>query len=296
MRLLIFGANGQVGRELVNRCEDRKIDAVHVGRAQCDIRNVADVEAALLAAGPTVVVNAAAYTAVDRAESEPEIAFSTNRNGSLNLARMCEAHAVPLVHLSTDYVFDGTKSEPYVEDDPACPINVYGASKHAGEDAIRSAVERHIIIRTAWVYGCHGKNFLKTMLDLAKTRSEWSVVCDQWGNPTSTVDLADALIAAACAANGKHASWGTYHFAGAGDATWFDFASEVIAAQRRFTGLAPTIRPVATEEYPTAARRPGNSRLQSSLFEATFGVRAAKWPSRVQDTVGTLLQSSNGEP
>lgn len=289
MRLLILGGGGQVASELIERCAVDDVEAVALGRTQCDIRDEKSVQDAFRLVSPTVVVNSAAYTAVDLAESHAAQAFAVNRDGAMNLANACRSFHLPLVHLSTDYVFDGSKAAPYVEYDQPCPINVYGSSKHAGEDAIRCGTDEHVIIRTAWVYGRHGRNFLKTMLGLAKTRTEWNVVHDQQGNPTSTVDLAEALLAAARAADRKQAPWGTYHFTGSGDATWFEFAQEIVRAQTALTGLAPSISPITTDEYQTAARRPRNSRLLSDRFEATFGIRAASWQMRTHEAVHALL-------
>ena len=289
MRLLIFGGGGQVASELVEHCARHDVDAIAVGRGQCDIRDANALMAALAGSTPTVVVNTAAYTAVDRAESEPTLAFSVNRDGAMNLAVACKAHGVPLIHMSTDYVFDGAKPEPYVEADETSPINVYGSSKRDGEEAVRKGTDQHVILRTAWVYGAHGRNFLKTMLELARTRPEWNVVHDQVGNPTSTADIAAALVAAARASTGGHVPWGTYHFTGSGDATWYEFANEIVRVQGALTGRTPVLRPISTDEYPTAARRPRNSRLRSDLFAEAFGVRAVPWQSRVRDAVSALV-------
>lgn len=289
MRLLIFGGGGQVASELVEHCARHDVDAVAVARGQCDIRDPEALAAALANATPTVVVNTAAYTAVDRAESEPALAFAVNRDGAMNLAVACKAHGVPLIHLSTDYVFDGAKPVPYVEADETSPINVYGSSKRDGEDAVRRGTDQHVILRTAWVYGIHGRNFLKTMLDLARTRPEWNVVHDQVGNPTSTADIAAALVAAARAATARQAAWGTYHFTGTGDATWYEFACEIVRVRGTLTGRTPELHPISTDQYPTAARRPRNSRLRSDLFAEAFGVRAVPWQARVRDAVSTLV-------
>jgi dTDP-4-dehydrorhamnose reductase len=290
MRLLVFGAGGQLGQELMNACREAGIVAIGLHRqAGGDIGDAEQVESSIASTKPSIVVNGAAYTKVDKAESQPDVAYRENSLGPAIIAQCCNRLQIPVIHLSTDYVFSGDKLTPYLESDPVSPLGVYGTSKEQGERAIRSALEHHIILRTAWVYGVYGQNFLRTMLRFAQTKDEWSVVADQWGNPTSTKDLAYAIITAAKAINDGENSWGTYHFAGTGDASWFEFATEIIAAQARITGRLPVLTPIETSAYPTAARRPKNSRLNSNLFADTFGFRAKTWQERVIEATSVAL-------
>jgi dTDP-4-dehydrorhamnose reductase len=291
VKVLILGCDGQLGRELSQLCTQRKLTAAFYRRSDCDIAEKAQVVAAFAATMPNAVINAAAYTNVDQAEAEPGLAFRANREGPANLASAAAAHGIPLIHVSTDFVFDGSKARPYVETDAVAPLNVYGLSKEAGEREVRRLQERHVIVRTSWLYGRYGRNFLKTMLGLASTRENWGVVNDQIGTPTASQDLALAVLAAAEQAAAGVAKWGTYHFAGAGEATWFDFAGEILEVQRRFCDRRPSIAALSTEEYPTLARRPRNSRLNSDRFASTFGVRAAPWRDRVFETVRMLARS-----
>jgi dTDP-4-dehydrorhamnose reductase len=294
MKLLILGAQGQLGQELAALCAERGIAARLMTRLECDISNLSQIQAAIEDASPSVVINAAAYTKVDQAEKEVGLAQLANRDGPAMLAQASAEFGIPLIHVSTDYVFDGSKPSAYIETDPVAPLGVYGLSKEAGERAIRSVQDRHIIVRTAWVYGIHGRNFLKTMLDLAATREGWGVVSDQVGNPTATADLAEALLMAAAKTYGSDTCWGTYHFAGQGDATWFEFAEEIVASQVAFTGKRPALKAITSEEFPTPARRPRNSRLNSDLFASVFGVRALPWRARTRSIVETIFARRRG--
>ncbi|MFG1418159.1 dTDP-4-dehydrorhamnose reductase [Xanthobacter sp. V0B-10] len=289
MRILLLGAGGQLGREITDRAAARAVELTGLDHTALDICDPAAVARALEAHRPDVVVNAAAYTAVDKAENEPEIAARINAFAPAHIAERCERYRTPFIHVSTDYVFDGTKAAPYVEQDPVAPIGVYGRTKAAGESAVRSAAERHIIVRTSWVYGAHGHNFLKTVLRLARERDRLTIVADQHGCPTATRDLAEALLTAAEAAAAGDARWGTYHFAGDGATTWHGFAAEIVRAAGPRLGRTPEVAPITTADYPTPAQRPANSRLASDLFHRTFGLRAAPWQERVAEVVDTLL-------
>ena len=289
MRVLLFGANGQVGRETQALASERDIALVALDRAAVDIADPAAVARALEANRPDVVINAAAYTAVDKAESEPELATRANAMAPGLIAERCARYRIPMIHISTDYVFDGTKVGAYVESDPIKPLGVYGRTKAAGEAAVRAATERHLILRTSWVYGIHGANFLKTMLRLAGDRDRLTIVADQKGCPTATRDIAEGLMAAAEAASGGTARWGTYNLAGTGATTWHGFASEIVRQAARHTGRNPEVAPITTADYPTPAQRPANSELDSNLFERTFGFRAAPWETRVAEVVDRLL-------
>lgn len=289
MRILLFGANGQVGRETAALAAARGVDLFGVDRARADIADPVAVARLFAEVAPTLAINAAAYTAVDRAESEPEAATRGNATGPGVLAERCARLGVPLIHISTDYVFDGTKAGAYVEADPIAPLGVYGRTKAAGEAAVRAADERHVILRTSWVYGVHGANFLKTMLRLAGERDRLTIVADQRGCPTATRDIAEALLAVARQMEAGTARFGTYHFAGSGVTTWHGFARAIISAAARHTGRTPEVAAITTADYPTPARRPANSELDSSLFERTFRYRAAPWETRVREIVDALL-------
>ena len=197
--------------------------------------------------------------------------------------------AIPLLHVSTDYVFDGTKATAYVEDDPIAPLGVYGRSKAEGEAAVRRVLEHHVILRTSWVYGVYGANFLKTVLRLARERDELRIVADQRGCPTGTADIAEAILAIAPPLARREPVWGTYHFAGQGVTTWHGFASEIVDAQAADHQPAPAVVPISTAEYPTAAQRPANSELDSSRFAATFGIKAKDWRERTRQVTAALL-------
>ncbi len=285
--ILILGADGQVGRELAARAARASVATHAARRSDVDITDSAQVRAALARTKPSLVVNAAAYTAVDRAEAEPKQAFLVNAGGAGIVAAACAAAGVALLHLSTDYVFDGTKPAAYTEDDPMAPLNVYGSSKADGETAVRRALPRHLILRTSWVYGVHGTNFLKTMLRLARERDELRVVADQRGSPTATADIAAAILAVARRLDTGTVPWGTWHFAGTGVTTWHGFAAEIVEAQGT-GGRRPAVVPITSADYPQAATRPANSVLDSSRFARAFGVRAADWRTRTREVVAAL--------
>lgn len=288
--VLLFGAHGQLGTELTHEAARRGVELHAASRATVDIANPDAVRDLVEAARPAVVVNAAAYTKVDRAEAESELAYRANATGPKVLAEVCAARALPLLHVSTDFVFDGRKTGPYRETDPVAPLGAYGRSKAEGETAIRAVLERHIILRTSWVYGIYGANFLKTMLRLAAERDELRVVADQRGCPTGTADLAEAILAVTAQMAQGDARWGLYHFAGQGATTWHGFAEEIISIQAPFTGRHPAVIPITTAEYPTPATRPANSELDSSQFAATFGISARPWRDRTREVTTALLQ------
>jgi dTDP-4-dehydrorhamnose reductase len=279
--ILTFGGNGQLGRELVRASAAQRMALVAVSRTEADIADSAAVRAAIARHRPELIVNAAGYTKVDLAESEPEAARAGNEIGPAVLGAACAAAGIPLIHISTDYVFDGTKPTAYVEDDPVSPIGVYAQSKADGEAAVRAEAPEHMIIRTSWVYGEFGNNFLKTMLRLAATREELRVVADQRGCPTSTDDLARIILRIAPRLIAGDDVWGTYHFAGSGATTWHAFASRIVAAQAPLTGRSPRVTAITTAEYPTAARRPANSELDCGHFARMFGIRARPWSEEV---------------
>ena len=274
MRVLVTGSGGQVGFELMRAAWPAGLHVEGLTRQQLDI---ADATAVRGLSGYDLIVNAAGYTAVDKAESESAAAFRANRDGPAALA----ATGIPLIHLSTDYVFDGRKIGAYTDDDPLNPLGVYANSKVAGEAAIRSGIVQHIILRTSWLYGAHGNNFVKTMLRLASQRTEIAVIDDQRGAPTAAADLAAAVVTIVRHVATGTTAWGTYHYSATGVATWCGFAQRIF--KLRAAGMPqPTIRPVRTPDYPTPARRPVNSRLDCRRTEATFGVLRYAWQESLE--------------
>jgi dTDP-4-dehydrorhamnose reductase len=273
-RILVIGRSGQLARALAEATWPAGIALASLSRAEIDLARPAGVAAAVAAEKPDLVINAAAYTAVDKAESEPELAFAVNRDGPAALAEACLALGAPLIHVSTDYVFDGAKRGPYVEEDPVHPVSVYGASKEAGESAIRARLPAHVILRTAWVYAPQGQNFVRTMLRLGRERPEIRVVDDQVGCPTAAAELARAVAAAALGLLAGGRGYGTFHFCGAGETSWFGFAQAIFELAG---GPRPRLVPIPTAGYPTPARRPANSVLDSAKFARLYGVTARPW-------------------
>lgn len=286
--ILVFG-RGQVGEALATAGRAAGVPLVVLSHAETDIADASAVAAAIGRTRPAFLVNAAAYTAVDKAECEPEAARHANEEGPRVLAEAAARAGIPLLHISTDYVFDGTKQGAYVEEDPVAPLGIYGATKLAGEEAVRAALAGHVILRTSWVYAATGRNFLKTMLKLAAERPELRVVADQHGCPTSADDIATAILRVAAAAGEGRAAWGTYHFAGTGETTWHGFASRIVAEQAPITGKRPPVIAIATADYPTPARRPANSVLDSGRFARAFGYRARPWEEETGRIVQALL-------
>ena len=295
MRIVVTGCDGQVARSIMERGALGGHEVVTLGRPELDLAADGDsIIEAIRAAAPDVVVSAAAYTAVDKAEGEPELAFAVNERGAGAVARAAAKLGVPLVHLSTDYVFDGSKTSPYVEDDPTGPTGVYGTSKLAGEAAVLAKHGDSAILRTAWVYSPFGANFVKTMLRLASDRDEVAVVADQRGNPTSALDIADGVLAVASnLVSGSDAEQrGIFHMTGAGEASWAEFAEAVFAASAAAGGPSATVKPITTADYPTPARRPANSRLDSSRIERVHGVRLPEWRNSLRDVVSRLIAAA----
>lgn len=272
------------------------IERIGLARGRLDITDRAAVLDRLRAAAPDVVVNCAAFTAVDAAEADPAAAFAINRDGAANMAASCAALGLPLVHLSTDYVFDGEKGLPYGEDDAVAPLNVYGASKAAGEQAVRDRHAEHLILRTSWLYAAHGRNFVRTMLAMIG-RPEIRVVDDQQGCPTAASDLAATILALAERAAGPGCAWGTYHCCNAGGATWFDLASAVLQAAAVASPGAPAPRlvPVTTADFPRPARRPRRSVLDCRRLAASFGIEMRPWGEALADVLGELLPADQEE-
>ncbi|MBY7919497.1 dTDP-4-dehydrorhamnose reductase [Vibrio fluvialis] len=279
MRVLITGCNGQVGHSLTERLKN-KANILALDYQGLDITNREAVLNTVANFKPNYIINAAAHTAVDRAEQEVELSYAINRDGSSYLAQAAKECGAVMLHISTDYVFDGMGDKPYQESDATGPQGIYGQSKLAGEQAVAENCPEHLILRTAWVFGEHGNNFVKTMLRLAQTRNGLNIVCDQFGGPTYAGDIADALIAMVQhLEQGKQAKWGVYHFSGMPYASWFDFASAIFQAAQQHDVLAkqPKLAAIPTSAYPTPAKRPANSRLNCSKIEHQFGIKPSDW-------------------
>ena len=286
MIILVVGYRSMLAQELLPCLQQAGFVVVGRGRPVLDIIQAASIHAVLQEVQPDICINTAAYTAVDRAESDPAGAFAVNRDGVASLAVACRDAGIPLIHLSTDYVFDGTASRPYREEDPAAPLGIYGRSKWEGEEAVRAVHREHLIVRTAWLYGHHGTNFVKTMLRLARERQVLQVVHDQHGCPTWTRDLARTLTALCqrLAQAPDACPWGTYHFCGAGQTTWYDFARAIFAEVRSSEALQiQRVEPIPTTAYPTPARRPAYSVLDVSKIQATFGITPRPWRDSLHD-------------
>ncbi len=278
--LLITGRIGQLATALARAAPDRVRLA---GRPGLDFDRPETIEALFAGAPPATLVNAAAWTAVDAAEAEPAAAARANAEAPAHLARLCAQHGTRLIHISTDYVFDGAKGAPYVEDDAPNPTGVYGATKLAGEIAVRAACPDAVILRTSWVYAEAGRNFVRTMLAAARQRPELRVVADQRGCPTNADDLARAILAVAAQPGS-----GTFHAAGTGAATWHSFAQAIFAAAAPLGWPIPVVHAITTAEYPTPARRPADSRLDCTRLYDTFGVRLPDWQSSLPRAVAAI--------
>ena len=296
MTSLVFGANGQVGQELLRALAPlgevtaaTRSGTLHDGSAclTADFSDPESVVALLDTARPTRVINAAAYTAVDKAESEPAAAQAANAETPGAIARWCAAHDVPLVHYSTDYVFDGSGSRPYRPDDDTAPLGVYGASKLAGEEAIRAAGGRHLIFRTAWVYAAHSQNFLRTMLRVGAERDVLRVVADQIGTPTPAALIADVT---AQILRADDPGSGTWHLTATGETSWHGFAEAIFggAVARGLIARAPTVEAITTADYPTPAKRPAYSRLDITTLEHDFGIALPTWQAGLDGVLDTL--------
>jgi dTDP-4-dehydrorhamnose reductase len=289
--VLVAGRSGQLARCLEESAAQRGIQLVAMGRPELDFEDASSVEQAARAVKPSAMVNAAAYTAVDRAESEPERAFAVNRDGAKRFAVEAQRLSVPLIQISTDYVFDGQKSSPYAENDVATPLGVYGRSKLEGEAAVRDVCPAALVLRTSWLYSPYGHNFVKTMLRLAETRDYVRVVDDQWGSPTAASDLANGILDVLGQSGGEGfgSRAGIYHLAAQGGTTWHGFASAI------FAGWAARGRPVTklvairSADYPAAARRPANSRLDCTKIEHQFGIRLPSWQRSLDVCLDRLL-------
>lgn len=291
MRIAVTGRHGQLARSLRERADaDAGITLAFLGRPELDLSRPESVAQALARCDADLVINAAAYTEVDKAEGEADVAFAVNATGAGAVASAAADLGLPVIQISTDYVFDGQAVTPYSETAPTNPLSVYGASKLAGEAAVAGANPQYLIIRTAWVYSPFGKNFVKTMLRLAGERDELRIVDDQAGNPTSALDLADGIMAAASAAlQPGFKDWGVYHIAGSGSTSWAGFAAHLLEESGRAGGSSAKIKPIPGADFVTAAERPSNSRLDCAKAEKIFDYRAPDWRHSSSGIVRRLL-------
>jgi dTDP-4-dehydrorhamnose reductase len=295
MRFLLLGGTGQVGGEFRTLALPDYVEVVAPSRSALDLQDADAIARVIAAETWSVVINAAAYTEVDRAESEEAIAFAVNAGAPSRLAVETGRRGIPLVHISTDYVFDGEKGAPYIEQDEAAPLNVYGRSKLAGENAVRAANPRHVILRTSWVYSPFRKNFVKTILRLAAERDRLAIVADQRGCPTAARDVAKACldVAVRCASQPERARFGTYHFAGVGEASWFEFALAIVDLSAGRWARLPQVAPISTLEYPTPATRPLDTRLDCATIVREFGVGLRPWREGLEETINRLLSNKD---
>lgn len=291
MRILVAGAQGQLGRELLRQGLNSEFELIPTDLAEMDIAAADHVGEAVALFHPFVVINAAAYTQVDKAETQPQLAYRVNAEGPATLAGVCKSAGVALIHISTDYVFSGEKNTPYTESDPVSPTGVYARSKAAGEDRVRSLLARHIILRSAWLYGVFGHNFVNTMLQLGREKKVVSVVSDQFGSPTSAADLARAILKIASHIYRDPAvAWGTYHYCGKGVASWYEFAEEIFRLAEDYHLLnRPVVRAISTEQYPTPAKRPRFSALDCSRIGQAFGIFPQPWPESLDVVIKRIV-------
>jgi dTDP-4-dehydrorhamnose reductase len=289
--ILVVGRQGQLARSLAERAPGHGLALTFTGRPETDLADPDSLRRAVRSSGAEVIVNAAAHTAVDQAEDEPDAAHALNVEGPRALAEASRETGARLIHVSTDYVFDGSGERPWREDDPTGPKSVYGRTKLEGEEAVRAALAEHAIVRTAWVYSPFGKNFVRTMLGVAESRPTLKVVGDQVGNPTSALDIADGILA-------MIGRWreepglgrgATYHLAGTGTASWAQFAREIFSLSAARGGPSVEVEAIATADWPAKAPRPLNSRLDSNRFAETFGYRAPPWQESLAPVVERLL-------
>lgn len=295
MRILVAGGQGQVGSTLATLGAEKGMDLVALGRSELDITNAASITAAFDKHKPGLFINAAAYTAVDKAESEPDLAYAINETATALLADACAAASIPMLHISTDYVFDGSKEGLYTETDPVNPLAVYAKSKEAGESALRERVERHIILRTSWVFGVQGNNFVKTMVRLAKDRDRLTVVADQFGGPSSARGIASVLLTiAAQYESAGVVEWGTYHYCQKPYVSWHQFAQAIVerATEMGLVDHPVKVTPIPSSEFPTPVTRPANSRLDTAALNVAFDLVDSDWTVDVDSVIASISLES----
>lgn len=276
--ILLTGGTGQVGQGVLRHAAGRGLDIFAPTRAQMDLTNAQSIADTVASSPWSAVINCAAYTAVDRAETDAELAEQINAIAPAIFAAETAKRDIPIIHVSTDYVFDGTKDAPYVEEDEVNPLGVYGRTKEMGERAIRTSNPRHTIIRTAWVVSAGGANFLNTMIRLSSERAEINVVEDQIGCPSNASDIAQALLAVA---EQNCAPFGTWHFVNGGEASWFDLATRLFSEMQRRGLPTPKVHAIPTSKYPTPAKRPSNSRLSTAAIQRDFGIQPRHWHAAI---------------
>ena len=295
-KILLIGGSGQVGSELKAQSKLNGFECLAPTSQQLDVTDSASIRRYLEKnTDVNFVINASAYTAVDKAESEQELAYQVNAIAPGGLAAACCENNIPLLHISTDYVFDGTADSPYTESSPVNPINVYGKSKREGEQAVQNACDEFIILRTSWVFGVNGHNFVKTMLGLGRTRPEISVVADQYGCPTEASYIARTIFEVIKSIlTGKTGCWGVYHYSGSGVTDWSSFAQAIFEQARKVNPAYPevTVNKITTADYPTSALRPGYTALDCSRIEEVFAVRGVRWQEMLDSSMAAIYENA----
>ncbi|CAM3248922.1 dTDP-4-dehydrorhamnose reductase [Asticcacaulis taihuensis] len=298
MRILVTGKEGQVDTSLQVLGQKLGLEIIRIGLPEIDLSQPESLEPPVREARPDVIISSAAYTAVDKAETETELAQKINGDAPGVLARLAAELDIPILHLSTDYVFAGDKADAYTEADMPAPVSVYGKTKLSGETQIRAATDNHVILRTAWVYSPYGNNFVKTMLRLGETRDEVSVVADQHGCPTYALEIARALLAIAqqVVIDRDPTIRGTFHLTGQGETTWAEFATAIFKGAEKRGRKPVRVNPITTADYPTPAKRPANSRLNGDKLDDTFGLRLDPWPTSLDDCLDRLIGPKEEDP
>lgn len=295
MKTLITGSEGQLGCELLRQAPLFNIEAVGLDLPCLDITHEPGITKAFKEHKPDILINAAAYTNVDKAETDENACFAVNVNGPKNLAAACRDTGIPMIHISTDYVFDGTKKIPYTENDPVSPANIYGKSKAESEKVIRNILEKHIILRTSWLYGVHGHNFVKTILRLGKEKEVIGVISDQFGSPTSAADLAETILMLSGRIPDKNdIIYGTYNYCGEGITSWHGFAEKIIEIAKQYIPVTTTqVKPLTSEDYPTKAKRPAFSALDCNLIRQKLGIIPKPWQKSLEAVIGKIYSCKN---
>jgi dTDP-4-dehydrorhamnose reductase len=291
MKMLITGSEGQLGWELLRQAGSFNMEAVGLDLPFLDITSESGITSALNEHRPDIIINSAAYTNVERAEDDEKACFAVNESGPEKLASVCRSAGIPMIHISTDYVFDGTNKIPYSENDPISPVSVYGRSKADGEKRVRNILENHIILRTSWLYGVHGHNFVKTVLKLGLEKEVIGIVADQLGSPTSAADLAETiLIISGRIMNKSETEYGTYHYCGEGITSWHGFAEKIIETAKLYSPVTTKhVKPLTTNDYPTKAKRPLFSALDCALIQKRFGIIPKPWGKSLEAVIGRIF-------